>query len=96
MPQLFLSRDHSLSLDELRCRVAVMEEKLRSKYRAKTRWEDDRVLCVEGLGLSGTLTIRPSRVEIDLSLGMLLAAMRGKIEDKLSSTLERIVEPEPS
>lgn len=73
-----------------------MEEKLRSKYRAKTRWEGDRILSVEGLGLSGTLTIRPSTVEIDLSLGMLLAAMRGKIEDKLSSTLERIVQSEPS
>jgi putative polyhydroxyalkanoate system protein len=96
MPQLFLSRDHSLSLDELRCRVAVMEEKLRSKYRAKTRWEDDRIMSVEGLGLSGTLTIRPSRVEIDLSLGMLLGAMRGKIKDKLSSALERIVQSEQS
>lgn len=96
MPKLSLSRDHALEPAVLRDRVAAMEDKLRTKYRADTRWENERTMRVTGPGVDGTLRIEPKTVQIDLKLGLMLTPLRGQIEAGLSRALDKVVNPEPA
>ncbi|GEM_PF-1769632 len=94
MPKLSLSRSHSLPQQLVRERVGSMEEKLRAKYNAKTRWESDYVMRMEGPGVQGRLSIDSEHVVIELDLSFMLAPFKTKLEDGLSRELERLLTPE--
>jgi putative polyhydroxyalkanoate system protein len=94
MAKLSISRNHSLPPAVIKQRIVELGEKLQSKYQAKTSWEGDSTMNVKGPGVEGKLTITASKVDVDLSLGLLVSAMKGKIQEALTQELERVTQPE--
>jgi putative polyhydroxyalkanoate system protein len=96
MPTIQLTRPHALSLETLRERMGAVEERLNTKYGAQTSWTDDRTLRVTGPGVDGTLVIGDASVDVNIELGMMLGAFKGKLEEGLTRQLERIVSEDPA
>lgn len=94
MPKISISRPHSLSPAVLKQRLDDLAGKLQSKYQAKTSWDDDKTLKVKGTGVEGKLLISDNKVDVNLDLGFMLTPMKGKIEEALTSELEKVVKPE--
>ena len=91
MATISISRNHTLPLETLRERVAPMQEKLRTKYKTESSWDNDSTLSVKGPGVKGKLVFTSEHVSVELELGLMLRPMKGKIEETITRELDRIV-----
>ncbi len=90
MSQISLSRDHTLGLDGAKQAIDQVGQDLAGKYGIDHRWKGN-VMEVWGSGVIGTLKVTEETVQIDLSLGFLVAFLKesitGRINDELDSRL---------
>ena len=87
MPNIHLKQHHALSKDEIRKRVEAVAKDLKKKYDMDYSWDGDRVQFKRS-GASGLLSLGSDFVEVDIKLGMLLAPLKGKIEDTLRRDIQ--------
>jgi putative polyhydroxyalkanoate system protein len=87
MPKFDVDIAHNLPLDEVKTRIGGATPKIESKYGAQCKWTGDRQLTVSRKGLDAVLTIEPTRVHVELSLGFLLTAMASPIKSGLAKEL---------
>jgi putative polyhydroxyalkanoate system protein len=87
MPKFDVDIPHSLPTDEVKTRLTGATAKIESKYGAACKWISDNQLNVARKGLDATVSIEPSRVHIDLTLGFLLVAMAPAIKAGLAKEL---------
>ncbi|HEY4186038.1 MAG TPA: polyhydroxyalkanoic acid system family protein [Polyangia bacterium] len=87
MPKFEVDIPHSLPVDEVKTRIGGATSKIESKYGAECKWVGDRQLTVSRKGLDATLTIEPTRVHVDISLGFLLTPMASPIKAGLAKEL---------
>jgi putative polyhydroxyalkanoate system protein len=87
MPNIHLKHRHSLSKNETRKRVDAVARDLKKEYKMEYAWEGDSVRFKRS-GASGLLALGEDFVEVDIKLGMLLAPLKGKIEDTLRRDIE--------
>jgi|1185.fasta_scaffold225853_1 putative polyhydroxyalkanoate system protein len=87
MPKFDVDIPHSLPPDEVKTRLTGATAKIESKYGAACKWISDNQLNVSRKGLDATVSIEPSRVHIDLTLGFLLVAMAPAIKAGLAKEL---------
>jgi len=91
MPKFDVDVPHNLPVDEAKKRIDGATAKIESKYGAACKWNNDRQLSVSRKGLDATLTIEPTRVHIDMSLGLLLTPMAGPIKTGLAKELASLL-----
>lgn len=91
MPKFDMDIPHSLPVDEAKKRIDGATGRIESKYGAACKWTSDRQLLVSRKGLDATLTIEPTRVHIDMSLGFLLTPMAGPIKTGLAKELASLL-----
>jgi putative polyhydroxyalkanoate system protein len=84
MPKFDVDIPHSLPPDEVKTRLTGATAKIEAKYGAACKWISDTQLNVSRKGLDATVSIEPSRVHIDLTLGFLLVAMAPAIKAGLA------------
>jgi len=95
MANISLSRNHNLSTDELRTRLDTLNGKLKDKFGLDAAWDpkNSNVANVQGKGVKGKVVMSPSSLSVDLSIGMLLRPLKGKIETALNEELDKVVAP---
>ncbi len=93
MSNISLSRNHNLSTDELRTRLNALNGKLKDKFGLDASWDNDSRASVSGKGVKGSVEMTPSKLSVDLKLGMLLRPLKGKIEAALNEELDKVVAP---
>ena len=95
MANISLSRNHNLSPDELRTRLNALNGKLKEKFGLDATWDpkNTNVANVKGKGVKGKLEMSDSTLSVDLSLGPMLRAFKGKIEASLTEELDKVVAP---
>jgi putative polyhydroxyalkanoate system protein len=82
MSSIHLKHHHSLSRDETRKRVESIAEDLKREYKMDYSWDGDRVRF-KRTGASGSVLLGEDFIELEIKLGMLLAPLKGKIEDTI-------------
>ena len=82
MPKYQLDIPHTLGADEAKKRIDEATGKLSSDYGASCSWKSDNELAVSRKGLDARVTLEPSRVRIDLNLGLPHDAVRGADQDR--------------
>lgn len=60
-----------------------------SEFDMACTWEGD-VLSFKRSGVSGTLALREHEVQLDITLGFILKAFAGKIEEKVSENMSKV------
>lgn len=88
---LKISRTHAEPEAEVRDRLGRMEERLRTKYGAQTRWLDDTTMSIGAPGVRGQLTVQPGELAVDLDLSVVLTPLRGRIERELAKELDSVL-----
>lgn len=82
MSHIHIRRDHALSAKKARAAAEHVAEELSAEFSMAHEWEEN-VLHFSRPGVQGNLTLHPKTVEIKVKLGLLLLAMRSRIESEI-------------
>ncbi len=87
MAKIHIEHATSLSRDDIREKLGEVMEKIESKFNLKGSWRGDEYTFTRR-GVDGHATIRDGSVVIDMKLGMVLGALKGRIEKEMLSKLQ--------
>ena len=73
MSEVRINQPHKVSPEEARVRVQSFEEML-SKYGVSAVWSGNQA-TLKGTGVSGSIAVQPTHVEIVVKLGMMARAI---------------------
>jgi putative polyhydroxyalkanoate system protein len=91
MPKYEVSIPYTVSPEEARARIGAATPKLEKEYGATCTWKTDRELLVSRKGLDARVSIEPEKVQVELSLGFLLAPLANAIKSGISKELSGIL-----
>ncbi len=89
MSDIDIHRAHNLGLKAARAAAERMEEHLGRKFDLKGGWQGN-VLKFERPGLTGSLAVSDKDLNLSVSLGFLLKAMKGSIETAVRHELDKL------
>ena len=90
MADIDIRRAHHLAPAAARKAADQMAEKLGRKFGLAGDWDGD-VLRFERPGVSGTLTVGPKDLHLMVTLGFLLKAMKGSIEQAIHHEMDELL-----
>ena len=82
-----LTRAHALSAAEARAKAERLMERLEREFGLQGTWAGD-TLRFQGSGVQGRLALEPGALRLQVTLGFLLKAMRGRIEQAIDRELD--------
>ncbi len=86
MASLHIEHPTGLGKDQIREKLGEVMSKVEIKFGLKGSWSGDNYTFSRS-GVDGKASIASGKVVIDIKLGMLLGALKGKIESELKSKL---------
>ena len=89
MPTVEISRDHALSMQEAHARVDKVGQSLAEKHGLKGSWTGENRYEFKRTGVKGQVMLTDGRVSVRVELSMLLAALKGTVEQKLKEGLAK-------
>ncbi len=92
MADIDIHRVHNLGLKAARAAADRMAEHLGRKFDLKGDWEGN-VLTFQRPGVTGSLAISDKDLRLSVSLGFLLKAMKGSIENAIAHELDTLFAP---
>jgi len=87
MANINITRQHHLDDTSIRHEVQGLADKLAEDLAANYSWEDDR-LVFKRTGASGYVRLGDKEIEVNIKLNMLLAPLKGTIEERVASYLD--------
>jgi putative polyhydroxyalkanoate system protein len=90
MADITLKRPHQLGLKGARAAADSMVEKLDKQFNLSGDWEGD-TLHFDRPGVSGRLHVTASEMQLEVTLGFLLKAMKGPIERAVHEQLDKVL-----
>ena len=88
MAMISLKKTHSRPEAEVRGLVDELAASLKQRYDVEARWVNDSTVKIDHSRMSGKLTLQPNLVSIEVKLGFLAGAFKGKIESELRKSLD--------
>lgn len=87
MARIHITRSHQLGLPSARERITSLAEQIGREFDTEHEWQGDE-LRFKRSGASGSIVVTDDQVTVDVKLGLLLAAMKGRIESTISERLD--------
>lgn len=88
MSAIHLQRRHALGLKKAREAAQKVADDMAESFDIDSEW-DGNALRFSRAGVSGSLTVSKDRVVLDARLGLLLAAFKPRIEERLQKDFDR-------
>ncbi len=88
MAMIKIKRKHSMGQKKACEKVETIAQKLQKDLDAEYHWEGS-ALVFSRTGASGKITVRESDLDVEVKLGMLLSALKGKVEQTLNEELDK-------
>ena len=89
MADITITKSHGLGMDGARERLNKMAADLQQNYGIKSSWSGN-VATLSGTGLKkGVVELGESSVKVEITLGMLAKAMKGKIEQQINIAFDK-------
>ena len=88
MFNIAIRRSHRLSLDQATTVAATVASELQAKYGIESQWQNS-ALHFTGHGVSGTLSLSPGLLSLDVKLGFLMAPFRHSISAAIERKLDK-------
>lgn len=82
MSSLRISHKHNLPHDEARAHADKVARELSDEFGLKTEWMGD-TLVFERPGIEGELILEEDEVIIEMTLGFLMSAIKGRVEQEI-------------
>jgi putative polyhydroxyalkanoate system protein len=91
MADISIKRNHSVDTGVLRGRLEELAKDLKAKYGIRYRWEGDRCL-LDGAGVKqGTVTISPSALTLEVTLGVMARLLKPRIEQEIEKKIGKVL-----
>ena len=87
MASISINCDHTLTPAKAREAASRVAAELQQRYRLECRWRGDDLLF-ERPGLSGHVRLAEHHIELQVTLGFLLSAMKAAIEQEIREQLK--------
>lgn len=87
MSDIDVIRAHSLDAADARARAERLMERLEREFGLQGQWAGD-VLRFHRSGVQGRLALEPGSLRLQVTLGFLLKAMQGRIEQAIERELD--------
>ena len=87
MPKIAIHRPHQLPLAQARAAVDQVALRMHEKFGMQEHWQGD-TLSFSRPGVSGTISVAEDSIRIDVELGMLLAPLKGMVEQEIRRKLD--------
>ena len=90
MPSIHIARTHNLGLEAARAQIERFVESLKDELQIESHWSGDS-LAIERAGVSGTIQVAADSVDIQIELGMALALLKDRIEERINTRLNAVL-----
>lgn len=95
MAQISIHRDHSLGFERA-CEAARQwmdgaASKMGLECRVEPPAGSEQLIRFKRSGVDGTMRITANRIELDAKLGMMMAGLKGMIEQQITSNLDKLL-----
>lgn len=87
MSDIHIIRNHQLSLAHAKKAVQEAADDLAAEYDLESHWKGN-TLHFERSGVAGSMKVGAAEIELDVKLGFLLRAFRGKFEGHIRRHLD--------
>lgn len=91
MADIILNRTHALGLKGARAAASKMVDKLTQQFGLSGDWQGN-TLTFERPGLSGKLVVTEHDMNLEVTLGFMLKAMKGPIERAVHEQLDAVLD----
>ncbi|MGA2549870.1 MAG: polyhydroxyalkanoic acid system family protein [Burkholderiaceae bacterium] len=89
MSAIDLHRRHGVNLKQAKSAAKRLQSQIEKEFDLKGNWKGN-TLHFSRSGLSGTLVVTDKDVDIHVELGLLLSALRGRIQSEIESKLDEL------
>ncbi len=87
MATISVQQPHGLGQDEAMKRAQDLLEGFKDRYKVEVNWSGSNA-AFKGTGFSGVAKVLADKIVFELDLGLLLRAMKGKIEQRVDKILK--------
>jgi putative polyhydroxyalkanoate system protein len=95
MATIDIRRSHTLEKDEARKRAEALAKSMEEKLGIRWHWDGDRIRfdvpAGAAKGASGTVSVDPKDVRVEVDLPFLLRAVKGTVESKINQKLDELL-----
>lgn len=94
MADLYISRTHTLGLDEIRKLAFTWAEHAENEFGMSCIYEEsnsESVVFFTKTGIKGNLTVTMDTIEIEVRLGMFLFTLKNHIESEIIGKLDALL-----
>ena len=96
MSDINLIRPHSLSITKAKTLVQKAADGLGSEYALESEWHGN-TLRFHRSGVDGQMLVTDSKIELNVTLGLLMKPFKGKFVDQIGRELDKLLaEKEPA
>ena len=89
MSDVHARKEHNLSLDEAKQTAQKLAEQLEKEFQLQSTWQGNTLNFTRS-GVKGKLDVTDKDVSIDISLGFMLKAFKGKIQSEIDKNLDKM------
>lgn len=89
MADVTAKKSHNLSLDKAKDTAQQLADKLKADFDLESTWKGD-TLVFNRSGLKGQLAVTEKDVNLEISLGFMLKAFKGKIQAEVDKNLDKL------
>lgn len=86
MSDIHARKTHNLSLEEARKTAQKLADQLQKEFQVDSKWQGNTLNFTRS-GVKGTLDVTEQEVVLDISLGFMLKAFKGKIQAEIDKNL---------
>jgi len=91
MTDISIKKNHSVDKGVLRGRLEELAKELKAKYGIRYRWDGDKCL-LDGAGVKqGIVTISPTGLTLEVTLGMMAKIFKSKIEEEIDKKVGKML-----
>src|ERR1035437_2777786 len=95
MSDINVARSHSLSIAKAKSLVQKAADGLATEYDLESEWHGN-TLRFQRSGVDGQMLVTDSKIELNVTLGLLMKPFKGKFVDRIERDLDKLLaEAEP-
>ncbi len=95
MSDFTLVKRHSLPIAKVKAGVQKVADGLAAEYALRTEWLGN-TLCFHRSGVDGQVQVTGSEIRLDVTLGLWLIPLKGKLIGYIEQNIDKILTREPS
>jgi putative polyhydroxyalkanoate system protein len=95
MSDFALIKRHSLPIAKVKTRVQKVADGLAAEYALRTEWHGN-TLRFHRSGVDGQVHVTGSEIRLEVTLGLLLIPLKGKLIGYIERNIDKVLTREPS